>query len=174
MVENRLPMPTILSFPQEIRLMRMGHPAYKPTKPPSCRPRALTRRPDLVHNENCWQHATGRIHGRIHRSMPSARTDDKVCRAGAEFAGAACRPRPPCVAGLSRPNYRSYGEFVTSFSSSNVPSAPRVKTLHAQQRVRPKAISKPHSGKSRKHKVESRNRATQSHPKQPQGHPKAI
>ena len=71
--------------------------------------------------------------------MPSARTDDKVRRAGAEFAGAACRPRPPCVAGLSRPNYRSYGEFVTSFSSSNVPSAPRVKTLHAQQRVRPKA-----------------------------------
>ena len=33
--------------------MRMGHPAYTPTKPPSCRPGALTRRPDLVHNENC-------------------------------------------------------------------------------------------------------------------------
>src|ERR1035441_6090182 len=46
-------MPTILSFPQEIRLMRMGHPAYTPTNPPSCRPGALTRRPDLVHNENC-------------------------------------------------------------------------------------------------------------------------
>jgi hypothetical protein len=58
---------------------------------------------------------------------------------------------------LRRPNYRSYGEFVTSFSSSNAPSATRVKALQARQRVRPKAISRPHSGKSRKHKVESRN-----------------
>ena len=26
-----------------------------PAKPPSCRPGALTRRPHLVHNENCWK-----------------------------------------------------------------------------------------------------------------------
>src|ERR1035441_7207895 len=91
--------------------------------------------------------------------MPGVSTDYKVRRAGAEFAGAACRPRPPCVAGLSRPNYRSCGEFVTSCSSSNAPSVTRVKALQAGQRVRPKAISKPHSGKSRKHKVESRNRS---------------
>src|ERR1035437_2587239 len=43
-----------------IRLTLMGHPAYTPTKPPSCRPGALTRRPDLVHNENCcWPGAQG-------------------------------------------------------------------------------------------------------------------
>jgi hypothetical protein len=72
---------------------------------------------------------------------------------------------------LSRPNYRSCGGFVTSFTSSNVPSATRVEALQARQKVRPKAISKPHSGKSRKQKVESRNRdqgavkATQSHHK---------
>jgi len=28
-----------------------------PTKPPSCRPGALTRCPLLLHNENCWLHA---------------------------------------------------------------------------------------------------------------------
>src|ERR1017187_7472779 len=39
---------------QDAKLMLMGHPAYTPTKPPSCRPGALTRRPGLVHNENCW------------------------------------------------------------------------------------------------------------------------
>ena len=27
-----------------------------PAKPPSCRPGAPTRRPHLVHNENCWEH----------------------------------------------------------------------------------------------------------------------
>src|ERR1017187_9803814 len=128
---------------QDAKLMLMGHPAYNPTKPPSCRPRALTRRPNLVHNENCWQYAAGRIRGRIHRAMPSVRTKDKDRRAGAEFAGAACRPRPRCVAGLSRPNYRSYGEFVASFTSSNAPSATRVKALQARQKAPPKAISKP-------------------------------
>ena len=29
------------------------HPAYTPTKPPSCSPGALTRRADVIHNENC-------------------------------------------------------------------------------------------------------------------------
>src|ERR1035438_9828366 len=53
-----------------------------------------------------------------------------------------------------------YGEFVTPFTSSNAPSATRVKALQARQRVRPKAISRPHSGKSRKHKVERDRKST--------------
>ena len=156
-----------------IRLTLMGHPAYNPTKPPSCRPRALTRRPNLVHSENCWQHAAGRINGRIHRSIPSVRTDNKVRRAGAVFAGVACRPRPPCVAGLSRPNYRSCGEFVTSCSSSNAPSVTRVKALQARQKVPPKAISKPPQSQ-----LVGNRLGTQSHPKAtlkpPQGHPNPL
>jgi hypothetical protein len=75
----------------------MGHPAYTPTKLPSCRPRALTRRPDLVHNENCWPEQD------VQEAMPegSARAVRRFDRTVCHCAYAQCEatapatPRPP-------------------------------------------------------------------------------
>jgi len=112
-----------------------------PAKPPSCRPGALTRRPHLVHNENCWfiaAPATRSAEGlrRYQSPAQAAPAELEAARSSKPKPGTSCPMRlgfhPPHPGGMAD-NSPTFQRWVREFRGAQVPKG----------RLKPRAVRQP-------------------------------